>query len=301
MLVRLHLMVLTFHTVPFSRVWSPTINIFISSPKGPNRHWGPPSLVVNRYRGSFPGIKRPLTSIKCRGQEWMELYLFSLYMPSWRGQGQIYFALFFFNNPPRWEKLGGGFQMSHPAACAHVTARIVGRPPWKRIKLEENMSYLNIWSDFRIILLLPWSRQGRTTDHSTAKLVCPSRSRRDLPVYGYLIFNIALEKCFLPHANFSLLLDYWADNKGHSTHIGLLSGQQRTQYTYWTTERTTKDIVHILDYWADNKGHSTHIGLLSGQQRTEYTYWTTERTTKDTVHILDYWADNKEHSTHMKG
>jgi hypothetical protein len=30
-----------------------------SSPKRPDRLWGPRSLLLNGYRGSFPGVKRP--------------------------------------------------------------------------------------------------------------------------------------------------------------------------------------------------------------------------------------------------
>jgi hypothetical protein len=32
---------------------------FLSSPKRPDRLWGPPSLIFSRYRGSFPGVKQP--------------------------------------------------------------------------------------------------------------------------------------------------------------------------------------------------------------------------------------------------
>ena len=32
---------------------------FFSSPKYPDLLWGPPSLLINGYRGYFPGIKRP--------------------------------------------------------------------------------------------------------------------------------------------------------------------------------------------------------------------------------------------------
>ena len=50
----------------------------------PDRPWGPPSLLYNGYR-VFPGVKRgqgvTLTchSYYCRGQERVELYLYSLY------------------------------------------------------------------------------------------------------------------------------------------------------------------------------------------------------------------------------
>jgi hypothetical protein len=32
---------------------------FLSSPKRPHRLWGPPSLLFNGYRCSFPGVRRP--------------------------------------------------------------------------------------------------------------------------------------------------------------------------------------------------------------------------------------------------
>jgi hypothetical protein len=32
----------------------------------------------------------PLTSIQCQGEEWVVLYLFSPYMPSWHGEGNLY-------------------------------------------------------------------------------------------------------------------------------------------------------------------------------------------------------------------
>ena len=40
-----------------------------------------------RSRCSLPVIKGPVTDVD-RGKEWVELYIYSLYMPSWRGQEQ---------------------------------------------------------------------------------------------------------------------------------------------------------------------------------------------------------------------
>jgi hypothetical protein len=48
-----------------------------------HKSWGPPSLVSNEYRGSFPGVKRPgreaepLTAISAAGQEYVDLYIYS--------------------------------------------------------------------------------------------------------------------------------------------------------------------------------------------------------------------------------
>jgi len=49
----------------------------------PDRRWGPLSFLSNEYRGILPGGKAvwvwiwPLTSIQCRVQEFVELYLHS--------------------------------------------------------------------------------------------------------------------------------------------------------------------------------------------------------------------------------
>jgi hypothetical protein len=52
----------------FSTEWQQTVpdfkksrqgNIFLSSPKHPDRLWDPPSVLLNRYQGPFPGVDRP--------------------------------------------------------------------------------------------------------------------------------------------------------------------------------------------------------------------------------------------------
>jgi hypothetical protein len=64
---------------------------FFSSPPCPDQLWGPPSLLSNGTRDSFSRGKPvgawiwPLTSIWCRGQEFVGLYLHSPNTPSWRG------------------------------------------------------------------------------------------------------------------------------------------------------------------------------------------------------------------------
>jgi hypothetical protein len=52
---------------------------FLSSPEGPDRIWGPPSLVLNGYRGLSSGIRRSACetdhSAPSRSSECLELYL----------------------------------------------------------------------------------------------------------------------------------------------------------------------------------------------------------------------------------
>jgi hypothetical protein len=63
---------------------------FFSSPRRPDRFWGPPSLLTNRYQGLFaPGVKRPWreadpsppTSAEVKNT-W--IYTYTLYTFSWR-------------------------------------------------------------------------------------------------------------------------------------------------------------------------------------------------------------------------
>jgi hypothetical protein len=37
----------------------PVVSRIFSSPRRPDRIWGPPNLVSNGYRGMSPGVKRP--------------------------------------------------------------------------------------------------------------------------------------------------------------------------------------------------------------------------------------------------
>jgi len=69
---------------------------FLSSPKYPDRLWGPPSLLFNRYRGSVPAEKRsgrdidhsPPYSTEVKN-EWSYSST-PFYTPSWYGQVQIF-------------------------------------------------------------------------------------------------------------------------------------------------------------------------------------------------------------------
>jgi hypothetical protein len=55
----------------------------------PDRPWGPPSLLYNGYRFSFPGVKRPGRGVhhpppsNAEVKERAELYLYSPSGPSW--------------------------------------------------------------------------------------------------------------------------------------------------------------------------------------------------------------------------
>jgi hypothetical protein len=61
----------------------------------PDRPWGPPSLLYNGYRVSFPGVKRPGRGVdhppssSARVKERVELYLYSPSGPSWPVLGRI--------------------------------------------------------------------------------------------------------------------------------------------------------------------------------------------------------------------
>jgi len=82
-----------------------SLNIRINTSRGKElpfsrtseRLCSPPNLLASAYRCPFPRgrlageCRQPLTSIHCLGWEWPERYLYSPYMPSWRGQGYIYF------------------------------------------------------------------------------------------------------------------------------------------------------------------------------------------------------------------
>lgn len=57
---------------------------------------GPRQPPIQLAQSLFPGGTAaeawcwPVTSLQRQGKEWVELYLYSPYVPSWRGQGQIY-------------------------------------------------------------------------------------------------------------------------------------------------------------------------------------------------------------------
>jgi len=59
----------------------------------PDRPWGPPSLLYNGYRVSFPGVRRPRRGVNqpplssADVKEKVELYLYSSSGPSWSVQG----------------------------------------------------------------------------------------------------------------------------------------------------------------------------------------------------------------------
>lgn len=62
-------------------------NIFFSSPVLPDQLWGPTSPLLNRYPGSFPGIKRPdlevhhifLPSVEVKSERSCHLHMLPLH------------------------------------------------------------------------------------------------------------------------------------------------------------------------------------------------------------------------------
>jgi hypothetical protein len=74
---------------------------FFSSPKRPDQLWVPSSLLFNEYRDSFSGLRRlerevdhsPLFSVEVK-YKWSYIST-PPYMPSWRGQGQLYLLCYF--------------------------------------------------------------------------------------------------------------------------------------------------------------------------------------------------------------
>jgi hypothetical protein len=68
-----------------------------------DRPWSPPSLLYNWYRVSFPGVKRPGRGVthpppsSAEVKERVELYLYSLYGPSWPVLGRTLPHLLRFN------------------------------------------------------------------------------------------------------------------------------------------------------------------------------------------------------------
>jgi hypothetical protein len=62
----------------------------------PDRPWGPPSLLYNRYRVSLPGVKRPGRGVNhppppsAEVKERVDLYLYSTSGPSWPVPGRTW-------------------------------------------------------------------------------------------------------------------------------------------------------------------------------------------------------------------
>jgi hypothetical protein len=57
-----------------------------------DRPWGPPSLLYNGYRVSFPGVKRPGRGVDTHPHLVPELYLYSPSGPSWPVLGRTFFT-----------------------------------------------------------------------------------------------------------------------------------------------------------------------------------------------------------------
>jgi hypothetical protein len=65
---------------------------FFFQPLRPDRFWGPPSLLYNRYRGSGRDADHsPPSSAEIKYEQ--EVYLLSPHVPTWLVAGQLYFLL----------------------------------------------------------------------------------------------------------------------------------------------------------------------------------------------------------------
>jgi hypothetical protein len=66
-------------------------NILLASPKRPDRLWGPPSLLLNRYRGAFLGVEWQ-GHLPTKTEAQYAQYLYSPYMPTRRRMGKRHFS-----------------------------------------------------------------------------------------------------------------------------------------------------------------------------------------------------------------
>jgi hypothetical protein len=72
-------------------------NRLFSSPKRTDRLLGPPSLLINGYRGSFLEIRQSGPDVNCSLSSNVEVknewsYIYSPYMRSWRGLREQYLS-----------------------------------------------------------------------------------------------------------------------------------------------------------------------------------------------------------------
>jgi hypothetical protein len=111
----------------------------------PDRPWGPPSLLYDGYRVSFPGVKRPgrgadhPPSSSARVKERVELYLYSPSGPSWSVLGRT-LPLCYMCDIPLFLQIITNYNLS-VRLCAWISVAPTGRIS---VKFETRIFYENM-------------------------------------------------------------------------------------------------------------------------------------------------------------
>ena len=138
--------------------------------------WGPPNLLYNGYRVSFPGVQRPgngvnhLPSSSAEVKERLELYLYSLSETSWEIMEWTLFTCtdtclkFLLKSEiiSNGNRVPSGLQMAtiQRLLISHRTVReATCRPPHR--KTEERRQYKNITPNVEEMTSLQWLNSSR--------------------------------------------------------------------------------------------------------------------------------------------
>jgi hypothetical protein len=129
----------------------------------PDRPWGPPSLLYNGYRVSFPGVKRPRRGVdhqpssSARVKERVQLCLYSPSGPSWPILGRTWplpsnTIMMIKWNQFRWTGHAGRKGLRNMCETLRLYAL-----NWKVIRIRTSRNYTQKW-----ITNTQWSRYGGT-------------------------------------------------------------------------------------------------------------------------------------------